>query len=223
MRRRWGAARGAGLSVALLAAGLSGAVAAADPAETGPPVNVSRAQSPFAAGCDRVARDGTNYANSEVEVRIAVDPRNPSHAVGVWQQDRWSSGGAHGLVAATTTDGATWQRSFAPFSRCAGGTPANHGDYTRSSDPWVDIAPNGDVWQVSLSVNLAATTTGVLVSRSKDGGGFRISRVDLKTTADVPGIDADGFQQAAQAAKEGCPVSQALAAVEITLDASLAG
>jgi lipoyl-dependent peroxiredoxin len=57
----------------------------------------------------------------------------------------------------------------------------------------------------------------------KDGGGFRISRIDLVTTADVPGIDKDAFQQAAQAAKEGCPVSGALSAVEITLDATLAG
>jgi lipoyl-dependent peroxiredoxin len=57
----------------------------------------------------------------------------------------------------------------------------------------------------------------------KDGGGFRISRIDLVTTADVPGIDKDAFQQAAQAAKEGCPVSGALSAVEITLEATLAG
>jgi osmotically inducible protein OsmC len=57
----------------------------------------------------------------------------------------------------------------------------------------------------------------------KDGGGFRISRIDLITTADVPGIDKDAFQQAAQAAKDGCPVSGALSAVEITLDATLAG
>jgi osmotically inducible protein OsmC len=57
----------------------------------------------------------------------------------------------------------------------------------------------------------------------KDGGGFRISRIDLITTAEVPGLDDAAFQQAAQAAKEGCPVSQALSAVEITLAATLAG
>ena len=72
------------------------------------------------------------------------------------------------------------------------------------------------------TANSVETTASVHLSPN-EGGGFRISRVDLKTTADVPGIDADAFQQAAQAAKEGCPVSQALAAVEITLDASLAG
>ncbi len=56
-----------------------------------------------------------------------------------------------------------------------------------------------------------------------DGGGFRISRIDLVTNADVPGIEEDAFQQAAQAAKEGCPVSKALAAVEITVNATLGG
>lgn len=58
----------------------------------------------------------------------------------------------------------------------------------------------------------------------KEGEGFAIKRIDLVTVGRVPGIDAEAFQQAAQAAKEGCPVSQALAAVpEITLDATLQG
>src|SRR3954469_7512253 len=105
MRRRWGAARAAALSGVLLAAGLNGVAGAAGPPAAAP-VNVSGAPSPFAPGCDRVAKEGNNYANSEVEVRLAVDPRDQNHAIGVWQQDRWSTGGAHGLVAATTTDGA---------------------------------------------------------------------------------------------------------------------
>jgi len=144
---------------------LTGPVGAADT-----PALVTNLRSPFPPGCDGAAADGTNYANSEVEVRVAVDPRNPAHAVGVWQQDRWSNGAAHGLVAASTGDSAGWSRSFAHFSRCAGGTAANGGDYPRASDPWVDIAPNGDVYQTSLSVNLEDVTTGVLVSRSTDGG-----------------------------------------------------
>jgi lipoyl-dependent peroxiredoxin len=53
-------------------------------------------------------------------------------------------------------------------------------------------------------------------------GGFEITRIDLTVRGKVPGLDADGFQQAAQGAKEGCPLSKALASVkEITLDASL--
>jgi hypothetical protein len=155
-----GVATGIALVVALV-----GAAGAATPL-----VKVSGGPSPFAPGCDGAAVDGTNYPNSEVEVRVAIDPRNPAHAVGVWQQDRWSTGAAHGLVAATTGDGVYWTRSFAHFSRCAGGTTANGGDYPRASDPWVDIAPNGDVYQASLSVNLTNVTTSVLVSRSVDGG-----------------------------------------------------
>jgi hypothetical protein len=155
------------VAVALVAA-LAGAAGAATPTAL---VRVSEGSSPFRPGCDGQTADGTNYANSEVEPRLAVDPRNPAHAVGVWQQDRWSTGAAHGLVAATTRDGgAHWSRSFAHFSRCAGGTAANGGNYTRASDPWVDIAPNGDVYQASLSVNLNDVTSAVLVSRSVDGG-----------------------------------------------------
>lgn len=65
--------------------------------------------------------------------------------------------------------------------------------------------------------------TEARVHLSPADGGFKISRVDLVATADVPGIEKDAFQQAAQGAKEGCPVSQALAAVEITLEANLVG
>jgi lipoyl-dependent peroxiredoxin len=54
-------------------------------------------------------------------------------------------------------------------------------------------------------------------------GGFRISRVDLDTTAEVPGIDDAAFEEQAQAAKANCPVSKALAGVDIRLDARLAG
>jgi osmotically inducible protein OsmC len=64
--------------------------------------------------------------------------------------------------------------------------------------------------------------TDARVQILKAGEGFAIKKIELVTRARVPGIDDDAFQQAAQAAKENCPVSQALAAVpEITLDATL--
>jgi lipoyl-dependent peroxiredoxin len=56
----------------------------------------------------------------------------------------------------------------------------------------------------------------------KEGEGFTITKIELATVGRVPGIDDAGFQQAAQAAKENCPISKALAAVrEINLDARL--
>jgi len=66
--------------------------------------------------------------------------------------------------------------------------------------------------------------TDAKVQLLKDGDGFTITRIDLVTVGRVPGIDADGFAQAAQVAKENCPVSRALASVgEITVDATLEG
>jgi lipoyl-dependent peroxiredoxin len=65
--------------------------------------------------------------------------------------------------------------------------------------------------------------TQATVRIDRDGDGFTITRIDLVTRARVPGIDEDAFEQAAQAAKAGCPVSKALTGVEITLDAALEG
>jgi len=53
-------------------------------------------------------------------------------------------------------------------------------------------------------------------------GGFAISKIELSTEGVVPGIDEATFQKFAEEAKKGCPISKALAATEITLDAKLA-
>jgi osmotically inducible protein OsmC len=47
--------------------------------------------------------------------------------------------------------------------------------------------------------------------------GTGITEIRIHVTGDVPGLDADGFAAAAEAAKAGCPVSKALAAVPINL------
>lgn len=52
-------------------------------------------------------------------------------------------------------------------------------------------------------------------------GKNRITRIHLDCEAQAPGIDNEAFQSIAEAAKSGCPVSAALAAVEITLTARL--
>ena len=88
-----------------LVAGLSAAsvvVASASFFVITPPIDLSL-PSPF-ADCT-VGGPGTNYPNSEVEPWVAVNPTNPNTIVAVFQQDRWSNGGAHGLVAKTSHDG----------------------------------------------------------------------------------------------------------------------
>jgi osmotically inducible protein OsmC len=65
-------------------------------------------------------------------------------------------------------------------------------------------------------------TTAHVTVTAKDGG-FKITKSHLVCEAKVPGIDQAVFMQHAQAAKVSCPVSQALAGTEITLEATLAG
>lgn len=68
--------------------------------------------------------------------------------------------------------------------------------------------------------NLEATATISL--EPQPAGGFSITSSALSLTGRVPGIDNAKFQELANKAKEGCPVSRALGAIKVTLDAKLA-
>jgi len=69
----------------------------------------------------------------------------------------------------------------------------------------------------------ASVDTQAQVRLVAQGDGFLIDRIALTLKAAVPGLDEAKFQEIAQAAKQGCPLSKALASVpEITLSATLA-
>ena len=61
-----------------------------------------------------------------------------------------------------------------------------------------------------------------VVTVEQTDGGFEVKSSALTLTGKVPGIDDGKFQELAKKAKEGCPLSKALGAIEITLDAKLA-
>jgi osmotically inducible protein OsmC len=63
------------------------------------------------------------------------------------------------------------------------------------------------------------TAADVTVEKFDDG--WRITTIVLRTTVSAPGIDEDAFQEQAALAKANCPVSKALAGVDISLEASL--
>lgn len=63
--------------------------------------------------------------------------------------------------------------------------------------------------------------TNAEVTIDREGEGFAIKEVVLKTEGDVPGIDGDQFLKLAEDAKKGCPVSKALKGVDIKLEAKL--
>src|ERR1044071_1155993 len=99
------------------------------------PLSVISGPSPF-AGCTVGATDTPGeilYVNAEEEPWVDANPTNPNNLIAVWQQDRWSDGGAHGLLTVVSHDGgATWSSTFPHFSVCAGGTVANGGDFERA-------------------------------------------------------------------------------------------
>ena len=81
------------------------------------------------------------------------------------------------------------------------------------------MAFSGALGKAGYEPESVETTAKVHID--KVGDGFKITHVELDSKARVPGIERGEFEQQAQAAKEGCPVSQALTGVEITLNAEL--
>jgi len=100
-----------------------------------------------------------------VEPWVAADPNNSLHLIAAWQQDRWSNGGASGLLTGVSFDGGrTWTTTSARFSRCTGGT------FERASDPWTTFSPDGTAYQIGYAFNNSNSNQAMLVSRSADGG-----------------------------------------------------
>ena len=160
------------------------------------PARVSGA-SPFAPGCSAPG-PGTRYPDSEVEPHLAIDPLNPDHLVAAWQEDRWSTGGADGLVAGASLDGgATWILAPLAFSTCGGGA-APGGDYERATDPWLSFSPDGAVVHaVGLAFDGSSARNAIVATRSTDGGvTWEAARVlaedaDLDVALDKPTLTAD--------------------------------
>ena len=91
-------------------------------------------------------------------------------------------------------------------------------------------AAHSACFAMQLSANIAEAggtpeslevTADVSLGPDKADGGFKLTGIKLTVVGEVEGLDAAGFEKAAQDAKAGCPVSKALSAVDISLDAAL--
>jgi hypothetical protein len=142
--------------------------------------------SPFAA-CSTPAASDVLYPNAEVEPAVASNPARPSNLVAVWQQDRWSGGGANGIVAGYSFDGGrSWGQSPLPFSVCAPGGVL----YNRASDPAVSIGPDGTAYAIGLSFDLTTPRGAITAAVSKDGG-RTWSSPQLVSTDETGGYDKE--------------------------------
>ena len=91
-------------------------------------------------------------------------------------------------------------------------------------------AAHAGCFSMALSAGLAKggfapkrVHTKATVYFDKVGDGFSITHIDLETEAEIPGIDSARFQEFAESAKKGCPVSKALTGTTINLNARLLG
>jgi osmotically inducible protein OsmC len=84
------------------------------------------------------------------------------------------------------------------------------------------MALSGDLGRAGHEPESVETTATVHIEKVE--GGFAIKRIELDTRARVPGLDEEEFQRIAEGAKQNCPVSKALGAVDsIELKAELVG
>jgi osmotically inducible protein OsmC len=81
------------------------------------------------------------------------------------------------------------------------------------------MALSGDLGRSGYTPKRIHTTAQVYLEKVE--GRSKITRIHLNTEAEVPGIDEKTFLEQAEGAKTGCPVSRALAGVEITMEAKL--
>jgi len=160
--------------------------------------SIASRPSPFADCTDGQSEGsppGEVFVNAEVEPWVDVNPTDGDNVIGVWQQDRWTDGGAHGLDTGYSTDGgATWGHATIPWSTCAG---AAEDRYNRATDPWVSFGPDGRAHQIALAIDANGFTAAILTSFSDDGGAtwsdpFVVSDVDdLRVFDDKESITAD--------------------------------
>lgn len=101
--------------------------------------------------------------------------------MGVWQQDRWSDGGAKGQEAGWSFDGGnTWGRTPQPFTLCAQPFYKTKVlQYQRTSDPWTSIGPDGTVYSASLPFDGDFIRNGLGTAVSHDGGRTWVDQQDI--------------------------------------------
>jgi osmotically inducible protein OsmC len=116
--------------------------------------------------------------------------------------------------------GGAWEGSYSFPSRFEDGTGTNPEELLG--------AAHAGCFSMALSAGLGkagfspkSVETKATVHLNPVEGGFGITKIELETEAEVPDIDDAKFQEIADGAKKGCPVSKALAATEITLNAKL--
>lgn len=130
----------------------------------------------------------------------------------------WKGGLKDGDGSVSTQTGVLDQANYGFASRFEGGTNTNPEELIG--------AAHAACFSMALSMILGQSDltpsnidTKATVSLDEVDGGFAVTKIHLDVTGSVPGADEAKFLEAANAAKENCPISKALAGPDITMDA----
>jgi osmotically inducible protein OsmC len=125
-----------------------------------------------------------------------------------------------GQVELTSSEVGTYEVSFPKRAADeAGGTTSPEELIAAAHSSCFAMALSSEIGKAGGTPQALEVTADVTLGQ-KDGAPT-ITGIKLTVRGEVDGLDAAAFDQAAQAAKAGCPVSKALTGTDITLDASL--
>jgi osmotically inducible protein OsmC len=114
----------------------------------------------------------------------------------------------------------TFEGAYSFASRFEEGTGTNPEELLGAAHAGCySMALSGDLVRAGFTPGRIATRARVHLGKVNDQ--WRITKIELDTEAEVPGITPEQFQEIAEAVKTSCPVSVALSAVEISLTARL--
>lgn len=131
----------------------------------------------------------------------------------------WQGGIKDGAGTLSTPSGALQETPYSFGDRFEEGPNTNPEELIGAAHAGCfAMALSGQLGNAGMTAESLDVTANVTLE--KQGEGFAITSVHLDLTARIPGADHDAFMQAANNAKNGCPVSKLLDA-EITLDARL--
>lgn len=136
----------------------------------------------------------------------------------------WHGNGPKGTGSLTTLSGAMKDQPYSANTRFA----SEDGKAGTNPEELIAAAHAG-CFTMALSFQLTNAgheptelRTEAVVTMEKEDIGWTIKNINLDVTGTVPGVDAAKFKELAENAKKGCPISRALASVNITMNAKLA-
>lgn len=131
----------------------------------------------------------------------------------------WSGGLKDGKGSISTQSGILDNTQYGFSARFESGTGTNPEELIAAAHAGCfTMALSAQLAEAGLTADNLRTTATVTLDKVEDG--FAITRIHLELVARIPGADQAKFEEAANKAKVGCPVSRVLKA-EITLDAKL--